>query len=95
MPDPRRRKHRTWFIAWAVLCAAGLVATEALTDSPPADDKPADVSPECADLITEIEARIADQSDENASDTALVWTRSSSGPDDDCLDELREHLDAD
>ena len=27
--------------------------------------------------------------------TALVWTRSSSGPDDDCLDELREHLDAD
>ncbi|MGX9874263.1 hypothetical protein ACWIG2_12900 [Streptomyces cellulosae] len=95
MPDPRRRKHRTWFIAWAVLCAAGLVVTEALTDSPPADAKPAAVSPECADLITEIEVRIADQRDENASDTALVWTRGTSGPDDDCLDELREYLDAD
>ncbi|MDH3037312.1 hypothetical protein ACFWHF_13480 [Streptomyces griseoincarnatus] len=85
MPDPRRRKHRTWFIAWAVLCAAGLAATEALTHSPPADA-------DCADHIAEVEARVADLSGEaDLSGTAVVWTGSPSGTDD-CLDELRDHF---
>ncbi|MGW5900459.1 hypothetical protein ACWFQ6_01650 [Streptomyces althioticus] len=86
MPNPSRRKHRTWFIAWALLCAAGLAATEALTDTSPADT-------DCADRIGDIEARVAEQRTEN-SDRALVvaWTGTSSGQDDECLDELREHF---
>lgn len=95
MPDPRRRTYLTWFIAWAVLCAAGLAATEALTDSPPTDDKPTAVSPECAELVERIEARLADQRDENASDTVLAWTRGTSTTDTDCADALREHFGAD
>ncbi|MFF8541456.1 hypothetical protein ACF060_14230 [Streptomyces werraensis] len=86
MPDPRRRKHRTWFIAWAVLCVAGLAATDALTATSPADA-------DCADHIAEVEARVADlRSEGGSSGTALAWTSSPSGGDD-CLDELREHFD--
>lgn len=59
MPNPSRRKHRTWFIAWALLCAAGLAATEALTGTSPAGT-------DCADYIADVEARVAEQRTENS-----------------------------
>ncbi|MDT6984876.1 hypothetical protein ACFSUJ_21035 [Streptomyces lusitanus] len=92
MPDPRRRKHRTWFIAWAVLCAAGFAATEALTRSPPADEP--SVSTDCADYIAQVEARLAEQWTD-AEGTVVAVAGISNGTDHDCSQELREHFDAD
>ncbi|MCM3298652.1 hypothetical protein [Streptomyces pseudogriseolus] len=73
-------------IVWAMLCVAGLAATEALTDSSPADA-------DCADSIAEAQAHLADLGSEGDSrGTAVAWISSSSGTDD-CLDELRKHFD--
>ncbi len=60
MSKPTRMRRRTWAVAWAVLCAAGLAATAALQNSSAPDPRPArTVSAECDELIAEVEKQLA------------------------------------
>ncbi|MFJ8186115.1 hypothetical protein [Streptomyces sp. NPDC096105] len=93
MPEPGRRKYRNRFVAWAVVCVAGLAATDALTGSPPSGGTP--TSSSCADRIAEIEARLAELGNEDTGHALVAFADGSADTGHDCDDELREHFDGD
>ncbi|MFC7880967.1 hypothetical protein ACFUVV_03620 [Streptomyces sp. NPDC057376] len=89
-----RRSRRVWVAALAVMCAAGITATAALTSSPAPDPQPdrreETVSAECAEYIADVERQL-DKAQEEGQDEGLVFTRTRVGADD-CGDELRDHF---
>ncbi|MEV7014405.1 hypothetical protein [Streptomyces sp. NPDC093991] len=93
MPDPGRRKYRTWFVAWAVVCVAGLAAIDALTGSPPSGGPP--TSSSCAGHIAGIEARPAELGNEDTGHALVALADGSADTEHDCDDELRERFDGD
>ncbi|MFI6376616.1 hypothetical protein [Streptomyces sp. NPDC050546] len=95
MPKPLRMSRRTWVAAWAVLCAAGIAATAALSAFSAPDPQPEKpVSAECAEYIADIEAQLAKGKAEGNDDGVLAFTRTRVGADD-CGDEIRDHFSGD
>ncbi|MFI2410335.1 hypothetical protein [Streptomyces sp. NPDC018947] len=95
MPKPLRMSRRTWVAAWAVLCAAGIVATAALDASSAPDPRPEDpVGAECAEYIADVETQLAEAGKEGMDDGVPALTRRRAGAED-CGDELRDQLNGD
>ncbi|MEV8449420.1 hypothetical protein [Streptomyces parvus] len=93
MSKPIRMRRRTWAVAWAVLCAAGLAATAALQNSSAPDPRPArTVSAECDELIAEVKKQLAKPGQQREEEGILAFSRGSAGTLEDCDDELRRHL---
>ncbi|MFH9041378.1 hypothetical protein ACH4FA_18820 [Streptomyces sp. NPDC017966] len=93
MPKPIWTSRRTWVAAWAVLCAAGLAATAGLNASPAPDPRPErSVSAECAEYVADIERQLAKAEQGGEKDVVLTFSRVQVGTEDDCGDELRDHL---
>lgn len=93
MPKPIRMSRRTSVAAWLVLCGVGIAATAGLDASSAPDPQPEkSVSAECAEYIAGIEAQLAKAEQEGEGDGVLAFSRVQSGTEDDCHDELRNHL---
>ncbi|UCA51265.1 hypothetical protein LEL86_19150 [Streptomyces sp. WA6-1-16] len=93
MSKPIRMRRRTWAVAWAVLCAAGLAATAALQNSSAPDPRPArTVSAECDELIAEVKKQLAKPGQQREEEGILAFSRGSASTLEDCDDELRRLL---
>ncbi|MBD0420376.1 hypothetical protein H0H10_14690 [Streptomyces sp. TRM S81-3] len=93
MPKPIRMSRRASVAAWVVLCAGGIAATAGPNASSAADPQPEEpVSAECAEYIADIESRLAKAEQEGKGDGVLAFSRVRVGTEDDCRDELRNHL---
>ncbi|WDT90254.1 hypothetical protein H0E86_34495 [Streptomyces sp. SCSIO-PteL053] len=93
MSKPIRMRRRTWAVAWAVLCAAGLAATAALQNSSSPDPRPArTVSAECDELIAEVQKQLAKPGQQREEEGILAFSRGSASTLEDCDDELRRYL---
>lgn len=96
MPKPIRMSRRVWVAAWAVLCAAGLVATVELSASSAPDPRPAKpVSTECAKYIADIEVQLAKAEKEGKRGGVVAISRIRGGAERDCREELSDHFGGD
>jgi hypothetical protein len=78
-----------------VLCAASFAATAALNASSTPDPQPEkSVSAECAEYIADVEAQLAKARAEQKGkgDRVLAFSRIRTGTEDDCSDDIRDHL---
>lgn len=98
MPEPISMS-RVRVAVWAVLCAAGLVATTGLNSSSARDSQPEQpeqsVSAECGQYIADIEKHMAKAKQEGKEDGVLAFSRIQVDAEGDCHDELRNHFGGD
>lgn len=91
MPKPIAMNRRTWIAGWAALCVAGFAATAAMNASSTPDPNPE--NPACAEYIAHIdELLLAKEDREGKEDGVLGFSRVQVGTQDDCSDELRNHV---
>lgn len=84
--------RRAWGAAWVTLCAVGIAATAGLNASSTPDPREKPVSAECAEYIANIEKQLAKAKREGESNEMQGFALIRVGTEDDCDDELHDHL---